>query len=155
VGNGSGTRPVNEIIAIGLVPDEKGVTLERLIVPVGQLREPDNIKQEIREGKVQDVVEDSGKWEKALIVKTNAKPGKNQLKGEIKILVCNQSNCRPPKPILLNHELTITDDSPVEVEAKYKSDYETGTNAPLPSANGGEKPPVAPTAAPTGETKPA
>jgi thiol:disulfide interchange protein DsbD len=106
---------------------------------VGELTEPES-RSELIDGTPTLVVEGTAVWERKLLVRPDAKPGKVKVEVKSNLLACTTS-CLFDSPILTS-ELTVTDGPPVEVDPKYKQEYEQATKASDPpsprdsSANG-------------------
>ena len=79
------------------------------------------------------------KWERKLVVNPNAPPGKVKIAVSADLMAC-QENCFFDRPTLTT-ELTISDEPPVPVEAKYKDDVEKMLSAPAepPSPGSGQQ----------------
>jgi len=65
-----------------------------------------------------------GTWIRKAVVPPSAKPGDTTAKVKIKLLVCDENNCFPPKTVELDAAIKVLDAPAVPVEAKYKDEVE-------------------------------
>jgi len=65
-----------------------------------------------------------GTWIRKAVVPTTAKAGAATAKVKIKLLVCDENNCFPPKTVELEAPLKVLDAPAVPVESKYKDEVE-------------------------------
>jgi DsbC/DsbD-like thiol-disulfide interchange protein len=90
---------------------------------VGDLKEPIGTDKDEDGAKV-TMIEGTGTWERTIVIRPDAKPGKVRIKVPVTILAC-ADRCLPPKTITTEIELTISDDPPVAVDPKYQKDLES------------------------------
>jgi DsbC/DsbD-like thiol-disulfide interchange protein len=93
------------------------------VVFVGSLKEPVTIDKN-EDGVMVSMVEGVGTWERTIVIRPDAKPGKFKIKVPATILAC-ADRCLPPHTVATEVELTITDDPPVPVDPKYQKDLES------------------------------
>jgi thiol:disulfide interchange protein DsbD len=84
-------------------------------------------------------------WERPLVVRPDATPGKTKVKVVLTVLACDESHCLPPARVTPELDLTVTDAPPQEVESQYREQVQKAMNAsraspPLtsPPGNGGK-----------------
>jgi DsbC/DsbD-like thiol-disulfide interchange protein len=65
-----------------------------------------------------------GTWTRKAVVLPSAKPGDASAKVKVKLMVCDEDRCLPPKTYDLEAKLKVLAGPAVEVEAKYKADVE-------------------------------
>jgi hypothetical protein len=90
---------------------------------VGELKEPDAMLR-IEDGAKLAEIEGFPVWERAVVVRPDATPGKVKLAVPVSIQVCDKTACLPPKKVTVEVELTISDAPPVAVDAKYQKEVE-------------------------------
>jgi hypothetical protein len=93
------------------------------VVFVDDVKEPD-LKVRIEEDAKLGEVEGIGVWERPLVVRPNAKPGKVKISVPVTVQVCDKTGCLPPKKLNVDVELTISDAPAVAVEQKYLKEVE-------------------------------
>ncbi len=64
-----------------------------------------------------------GTWQRTVVIRTNAKPGKLKVKVPVKILACSD-RCLPPQIVNTEAEITISDAPAVPVDPKYQKDLD-------------------------------
>ncbi len=94
------------------------------IVFVGELKEPAGNDKEENGTKI-TMIEGIGTWERTIVVRPDAKPGKYKVQVPFTILACNDSGCLPPKKVTTEFELTISDEPAVAVDPKYQKELQT------------------------------
>lgn len=92
------------------------------VVFVGPLEEPETVEKN-EDGTKIAMVEKTGVWKRKLVVRPDAKPGKIKVPVKVTMLVC-ADRCLAPQTITTEIELTVTDDPPVAVEAKYRAEVD-------------------------------
>lgn len=92
------------------------------VVFVGNLAEPLTVQKD-EDGTKVAMVEKFGVWKRTLVVRPDAKPGTVKVPVKITMLAC-ADRCLPPQTITAEVEITITDDPPVAVDAKYRAEVE-------------------------------
>ena len=90
---------------------------------VGDLKEPTGTDKDEDGAKV-TMIDGTGTWERTIVIRPDAKPGKVRIKVPVTILAC-ADRCLPPKTITTEIELTISDDPPVAVDTKYQKDLDS------------------------------
>jgi|SRR5262245_2744420 len=65
-----------------------------------------------------------GTWIRRAVVLPTAKPGSVTAKVKLKLLVCDEDNCFPPKTFELEPTLKVLDAPAVPVDPKYKDEVE-------------------------------
>jgi thiol:disulfide interchange protein DsbD len=102
------------------------------VVFVGQLKEPlVELKNEEGIGMVPEAFDDVF-WERSAVVSPQAKPGETTVKVPVTLTVCNERGCLPQATIDFDVRLTISDEPPIPVEAKYVKEVST-SGSPTPS----------------------
>jgi len=91
---------------------------------VGDLKEPSGVQKD-EDGSRVTMVEGTGTWERKIVIRPDAKPGKIRVKVPITILVCSDHGCLPPKTITTEVELTISDEPAVAVDPKYQKELQS------------------------------
>jgi DsbC/DsbD-like thiol-disulfide interchange protein len=89
---------------------------------VDQLKEPKGITKSEDGAKVV-MVEGTGVWERTVVIRPDAKPGKLKVTVPVRILAC-ADRCLPPQTINVEAEITVSDAPAVEVDPKYQKDLE-------------------------------
>jgi len=92
---------------------------------VGELKEP-AMKLVLEDGAQLAEIEGSPVWERTLLIRPDAKPGKVKISVPASIQVCNASGCLPPKKLTLEVELTISDAPASRVDPKYQKELDAG-----------------------------
>jgi DsbC/DsbD-like thiol-disulfide interchange protein len=90
---------------------------------VGELKEPE-AKFVNEDGAMLAMFEGTPAWERTLVVRPDAKPGKIKITVPVVILVCNANGCLPPKKVNVEVELTISDAPAVAIDAKYQKEVD-------------------------------
>ena len=93
---------------------------ENGLVFVGELTEPATLEK-AEEGFKVAMVEGTGVWKRTVVISPDAKPGQVTVKVPVTILAC-ADRCLPPKKIVVEAELTISDAAPVPVDPKYQKE---------------------------------
>lgn len=93
------------------------------VVFVGAIKEP-KITERIEDGALLAEVEGTATWERMLVVRPDAKPGKVKLAIPVTIQVCDKNTCLPPKKIVVEVVLSISDGPAVAVDPKYQKDVD-------------------------------
>jgi hypothetical protein len=100
------------------------------VVFVGSLTEPEKptVKDEPGIGNLHTY---AGKptWERKVVVSPDAKPGEQVVKLKLRVLVCDENSCLPPRTVPLEAKLKVTDAAAVPVEEKYKAEVEKARSA--------------------------
>lgn len=65
-----------------------------------------------------------GTWIRKAVVAPSAKAGAIKTKIKLKLLVCDENNCFPPKTYDLEASLKVLDGPPVAIDPKYKNEVE-------------------------------
>ena len=82
-------------------------------------------------------------WEQDVVINPKVTPGKLAVSLKIKMLVCDNDNCLPPKKVPLATELTISAAPAVPIDPKFKAAYERALGIVPPPAPAVEPPPTA------------
>jgi len=90
---------------------------------VGDLKEPVGTDKD-EDGSKVTMIEGTATWERTIVIRPDAKPGKVRIKVPATILAC-ADRCLPPKTVTTEIELTISDDPPVAVDPKYQKALES------------------------------
>lgn len=88
------------------------------VVFVGELDEP-KTEEKTEDGVRIHSIAGHATWTRPVIVRPDAKPGRVKVPVRVTILACAE-RCLPPKTILTEAELTISDLPPVPVDPKYR-----------------------------------
>lgn len=88
------------------------------VVFVGELAEP-KAEEKFEDGVRILVIEGQATWTRQAVVRPDAKPGKVKIPVRVTILACAE-RCLPPKTMVTEAELTISDLPPVPVDPKYR-----------------------------------
>ncbi|MCX7700620.1 MAG: hypothetical protein N2039_07060, partial [Gemmataceae bacterium] len=88
------------------------------VVFVGELAEP-KADEKSEDGVRILVIEGQATWTRQALVRPDAKPGKVKIPVRVTILACAE-RCLPPKTLVTEAELTISDLPPVPVDPKYR-----------------------------------
>src|SRR5262249_7504659 len=88
----------------------------------GPLKEPSAIVK-LEDGAKVSMIEGIGTWERAIVIRPDAKPGKITIKVPMRILAC-ADRCLPPQTVTTEVELTINNDPAIPVDPKYQKDLE-------------------------------
>ena len=88
---------------------------------VGELKEPD-AKYVDEDGAELAQLEGMPVWERTVVIRPDAKPGKTKLTVPVTIQVCDAMACLPPKKILVEVELTVSDAAAAPVDPKYQKE---------------------------------
>jgi DsbC/DsbD-like thiol-disulfide interchange protein len=89
---------------------------------VGYLKEPKGTTRNESGVKI-NMIEGSGTWERTLLIRPDAKPGKLKIKVPVRIMAC-ADRCLPPQTVNVEAEITISDAPAVAVDPKYQKDLE-------------------------------
>ena len=89
---------------------------------VDVLKEPKGITKTESDAKVV-MVEGVGEWERIVVIRPDAKPGKMKVSVPVRILAC-ADRCLPPQTINVEAEVTISDAEAVPVDPKYQKELE-------------------------------
>jgi hypothetical protein len=89
---------------------------------VGPLSEPDS-QQKSDDGTPIRIIEGRATWTRTALVRPDAQPGRIKVPVRVTLLVCSD-RCLPPKTIVTEAELTISDLPPLPVDPKYKSELQ-------------------------------
>jgi thiol:disulfide interchange protein len=110
------------------------------VIVVGQLQEPKPLSKAEPDLQIKELHYYEGKftWRRELLVLPRATPGKKELKASIRLIVCDQNRCLPPRTESLTASFTVSDGEPVPVDPKYK-DQVGGTSSTTPA-----RPPTSP-----------
>jgi Thiol:disulfide interchange protein DsbD, N-terminal len=65
-----------------------------------------------------------GTWTRKVVVRPTAKPEETAVKVQVRLMVCDEERCFPPKTFDLEAKLKVLDEPAVPVEAKYKTEVE-------------------------------
>jgi thiol:disulfide interchange protein DsbD len=118
-------------------PGNPSVTILRFPKPgeevlfVGELTEPES-RSELILGTPTLVVEGTAVWERKVLIRPDAKPGKIKVEVKSVLIACTES-CLSDNAILTT-ELTISDGPPVQVDPQYKQELEKVTKVSDPPA---------------------
>jgi thiol:disulfide interchange protein len=96
------------------------------VVFVGKLKEPlVELKNEEGIGFVEEAFGDVT-WERSAVVSPQAKPGETTVKVPVTVTVCNERGCLPQATIEFHVCLTISDEPPIPIDAKYLKEVSAG-----------------------------
>ena len=94
------------------------------IVFVGETVDPAGPKSKKAEDHEYLVYPGGGTWIRKAVVRPTGKPGEAAVKVQLRLMVCDEDRCFPPKTFDLEAMLKVLDEPAVPVEAKYKSEVE-------------------------------
>jgi hypothetical protein len=87
---------------------------------VADLKEPKGITRNEAGTKI-TMIDGVGTWQRTVVIRPDAKPGKLKVKVPVKILACSD-RCLPPQTVNTEAEITISDAPAVAVDPKYQKD---------------------------------
>jgi len=104
------------------------------VIFVGNLQDPPGFESKAEPIlEIKELRQYEGKvvWERPLVVRSDATPGKTNVKVLLKqVLACDEKTCLPPAKIEPEVELTITDAAPKEVEPQYREEVRKAAISP-------------------------
>jgi len=94
------------------------------VVFVGETIDP--VEPKVKKGEDHEylVYPGGGTWVRKAVVRPTGKPGEAAVKVQLRLMVCDENRCFPPKTVDLEAKLKVLDESAVPVEAKYKAEVE-------------------------------
>jgi thiol:disulfide interchange protein DsbD len=99
------------------------------VIRIGPLQEPPFQSKAELGAAIADLHYYTGtvEWTQQVVVNPNATPGAKTVQVTLPNLqVCNDQTCFPPKPLTFSAPLTISDESPLELDQKFQSDLQKG-----------------------------
>ena len=94
------------------------------VVFVGETVDPVEPKTKKSEDHEYLVYPGGGTWIRKAVVRPTARPGDTTVKVQLRLMVCDEDRCFPPKAIDLEATLKVLDGPAVPVEAKYNAEVE-------------------------------
>jgi thiol:disulfide interchange protein DsbD len=123
------------------------------VVPVGEFVDPPHKSKAEPILKVKDLryLPDKAVWERPLVIRPDATPGKVEVKAEVTLQVCDKLGCLLPETRTLTVPLTISDAPPVAVDPKFQAALSSPTEGPKDKGTPAAAPPpnALPSADPT------
>ena len=92
------------------------------VVFVGDLKEPPTKVHTEADGSKVAEIEGTAAWERSFVVHPNTKPGKVTISVPVTIAVCDKNTCLPPKKVMVDIVVTVSDAAPVKVDPKYEKE---------------------------------
>lgn len=94
------------------------------LVFVGKTAEPPKPKAKVLDSIELLTYPGGGTWARPAVVAPDARPGATTVKVKLKLLVCQDDRCFPPKTYELEATLEVLDGPAVPVESKYRDEVE-------------------------------
>jgi len=94
------------------------------VVFVGQTADPPGPKAKKSEDHEYLIYPGGGTWTRPVVVRPSEKPGAAKVKVQLRLMVCDEERCFPPKAVDLEATIKVGDGPAVPVEAKYKAEVE-------------------------------